>query len=61
MRDRVIFPLDVKPPSFDEKLRAGKRLDDGLAGAMRLREDWEKPWHTRTHKTTRCEHDDPGY
>jgi hypothetical protein len=53
MRDRVIWPDEIQPPSFEEKLSQGKSLDDGLEGAMPLREEWEKPWSTKTHNPTR--------
>lgn len=46
--------------SFDEQMKDGKSLDDGLAGSKPLFNEWEKPFRSR-HKPTRCNHDeDPG-
>jgi hypothetical protein len=53
MRDKVLWPLEIQPPTFEEKFRQGKSIDDGLEGSMPLREEWEKPWSTKTHKPTR--------
>jgi hypothetical protein len=53
MRDKVIWPSDIQPPTFEEKLHQGKSIDDGLEGSMPLREDWERPWSQKTHKPTR--------
>lgn len=56
MRDRITF--FEKPASFDERMREGADMHCGLGGRMPLREEYEKPFHLRTHKTTRCNHDD---
>lgn len=45
------------PPTFDERMREGKSDADGLAGAMPMRQEHEKPWHTDTHYPTRCNHE----
>lgn len=46
--------------SFDEQMKDGKSLDDGLAGSKPLFNEWEKPIRA-LHKPTRCNHDeDPG-
>lgn len=47
-----------KPQSFDEKMREGKDRHAGLAGSMRMREDYEKPWHQATHRPTRSQSDE---
>lgn len=55
MRDYCYHYNGEKRPTFDEKLKQGQSMKDGLAGAMPLREEHEKPWTQRQHKTTRSE------
>lgn len=55
---------EPKPKSFDEKMREGKSLNDGLSGAMSMRDESYEPWdyqeprRARKHKPTRCGHDE---
>lgn len=49
--------LDDK--TFDEQMKDGKSLDDGLAGSKPLFKEWEKPFRA-THKPTRSRHDETG-
>lgn len=44
-----------KPKTFDEVMKEGQSRDDGLAGSMKIREAYEKPWHVKQHKPTRCD------
>jgi len=43
--------------TFDEKMRDGGSLNDGLAGSMPMHEPWDKPYRP-THKPTRCMDDE---
>lgn len=47
-----------KPKTDDERMREGQSAACGIAGAMKMRQDYEKPWHLQTHRPTRGRSDD---
>ncbi|WP_299312313.1 hypothetical protein [uncultured Halomonas sp.] len=57
MRIYDLTDLMEKPKTFDEQMKEGASLDDGLAGGKPMFEEWEKPYRAK-HNTTRCNHEE---
>lgn len=55
MRSNCIGWSDEPEPTFDEKMKAGAKPNDGIAESMPLQGPYERPWSKQTHKTTRCD------
>ena len=63
MRNKRVAIIDYFPapePSFEEKMREGASLKDGLGGSMKF-EPENKPYYRDVHKPTRTEHDGKDY
>lgn len=52
MRCMIEIP-EMQEPTPDEQLKEGADMHDGLAGRTKMRDEYERPWTTKIHHTTR--------
>jgi len=54
----IDFEYGEKPKTFDEKMKDGADIGAGIAQSMPMRKEYDRPYTTQVHETTREERDE---